>query len=99
MRICEHATSGLVFVENKDKSVSLMVEDYNVESFGGMDYETTYTLSQENYKKLREVLNITNDQAAGPILREVLGDYFDTGKFKKICKENNIEYERFIWIS
>ena len=99
MRICEQATSGLIFVENPDKSVSLIVEDYKVESFGGMDCETTYTLSEENYKKLRKVLNIADDQAAGPILRQVLGDYFDTGKFKKICKENSIEFDLFIWIS
>lgn len=99
MRICEKATSGLIFVENKDKSVSLIVEDYNVASFSGMDYETTYTLSKENYKKLRKVLKIADDQAAGPILRQVLGNYFDTEKFKKICEENKIEYDLFIWKS
>lgn len=41
-------TSGLLFTQNKDGSIRVEVIDFEVEEFGGHDWESWYDLTKEN---------------------------------------------------
>ena len=46
-----------MFKRLEDGGISLSYEDYNVEAFGGADYEVIYTLTMEESNKLYDNLD------------------------------------------
>ena len=55
-------SSGLMLEEKEDGSIHIEVDDYNVDSLGGRDFECHFTLDKENAELLKKaVLNHGGD--------------------------------------
>ena len=91
-----------MYQELEDGSITVSYEDYNVESFGGADYEAIYTLSKENANKLKEILKkksgenkINSDKEVS--LKELIinrfGPNLKNESFSKFCDSNGIKYK------
>jgi hypothetical protein len=91
-------TSGLLFTRNSDGSALIGYVDYDVEFFGGEDYEVMYYLDKNNFKLLRDSLGISKKGKIENHLKDTFGENFDSEKFEDFCKENNIKYKRNIHI-
>ena len=93
-------TKGEAIIRDSEASLFVSYEDYDVECFGGSDYEVIYTLDQANRRKLWKALKAEN---LGGTLEEMILEYFgeclDKDSFSKYCDERNIKYELFTWIS
>lgn len=90
-------TSGVLFTENKDGSIRVEVVDYNVEEFGGHDWESWYELTRENAKKLFEELEKIHRGNYREMFVAEFGEAFDTVKFEKFCLERNISFQHMTW--
>lgn len=92
-------TKGKVtFVERDDGSVLLSYTDYNVEIFGGDDYEVKYVIDSENVVKLREYLEKNNSGTLEEMIINEFGIHLDKKSFAAVCKEQGIEYQLNTWI-
>ena len=91
------ATSGILLNEMDDGSISVGYVDYNVEFFGGRDYESFYRLDKENADKLRAYLKGKGyrDLKEGLIIE--VGKNFSDSKFCELCKKENIVYQYTSW--
>ena len=91
---------GKAFIHDAPDCLSLSYEDYEVEAFGGSDYEVSYTLNRENRRKLLELLKSENMTGS---LEEMIIAYFgeclEKVSFAVFCDEHGIEYDLFTWIS
>ena len=93
-------TKGKAIIRDSGSSLVVNYGDYDVEAFGGGDYEVTYTLDEDNRKKLHDALKKEGVQGS---LEEMIlshfGEYLDNGSFCHYCDERNIEYHLFTWVS
>ena len=91
---------GYAIINDAGSILTVNYEDFDVESFGGSDYEVTYTLDADNRKKLCDALKAEGLQGS---LEEMIlshfGEYLDNGSFCHYCDERNIEYHLFTWVS
>lgn len=81
------ATSGVYIEHNPDGGITIGVTDYNVEAFGGSDWEWSATFSRSDSISLE--LHLQNEFGEGISLEEMLkkkfGDNFSTLAFKEYC--------------
>jgi hypothetical protein len=89
-----------MFKRLEDGSISLSYEDYNVEAFGGADYEVIYTITMEESNKLYNKLDKEYRSKGGKnnlYLQELIYDKFgerlEKMSFAKFCAENGIKYK------
>ena len=87
-----------MYRELNNGSIEISYEDYNVEAFGGGDYEAIYTLTKENSDKLKEILKNENKRALSNLtFKELIinkfGPNLKKASFSGYCKANNIKYE------
>lgn len=91
---------GYAIIRDDGVSLSINCEDFDVEFFGGSDYEFEYSLDLENRAKLSAALQ---QEGRSGSLKEMITGYFgeslDKVPFSKFCKERDIQYELFTWIS
>lgn len=92
-------TKGKVmFDELADGSIRLGYVDYDVEMFGGENYEASYTIDKENTSKLREYLEKNNSGTLEEMIISEFGIHLDKKSFSAVCNENGIEYDLKTWI-
>lgn len=80
--------------------LSVSYEDYEVEVFGGADYEVCYTLYSDARRKLEAAL--TGDGEKGTLSEMVIdhfGRYMEKASFYEYCKQREIKTELFTWVS
>ena len=90
-------TSGLLFTQNKDGSIRVEVIDYEVEEFGGHDWESWYDLTKENADILYNELRKLHSGDLKEMLIAEFGETFKTIEFEKFCNEHNIIYSHMTW--
>jgi hypothetical protein len=78
-------SSGLLYTLNPDGSAFIGYEDYDVEIFGGSDYEVMYLLDKENFELLCKHLSIKSGKDARHALVRKFGEQFDSIRFEN-CK-------------
>lgn len=84
--------------EKKVGGVTIWIEDYEVEAFGGADYEWCYSLDQENTAKLTDILSRTNTGSLEQMIAEEFGVHLDKKSAKQWLDDNGVEYEFFSWV-
>ena len=87
-----------MFRELEDGVIEISYEDYNVEAFGGADYEAIYRLTSDNAEKLKDALEKENPESKGKnTLKELIlkkfGENLEKASFANYCKTNNIKYD------
>ena len=91
--------TDFILAEHDDGSISVSYEDYEVEAFGGADYEASYSLDPVNAGKLRTFLKVTDTYSLKEAITDYFGIYLDQKSFAAECDENGIKYDLFTWIS
>ncbi len=86
-------TSGMIFEVRGDGTLRVGYEDYGVDFFGGRDFECYYTFEIDMVDALCKALE-TDRKGLKKALGDFVGDAFDTPKFEKLCKDNNLTYSR-----
>ena len=90
------ATLGTFWIETQeDGNISIGVEDYDVEFFGGGDHEMIYTLDPENISKMESLLSKTWKTNLEEMITEEFGIHL--AGFGKWLDENDIKYKYFTW--
>ncbi len=93
-------TKGKAIIHDSGSTLTVNYEDFDVEAFGGGDYEVTYTLNEDNRQKLYDALKAEGLQGS---LEEMIlshfGEYLDNGSFCFYCDERNIKYDLFTRVS
>lgn len=92
-------SSGILLSLNQDKSAAIGFEDYNVETFGGSDYEAIYYLDVDNFTKLLNSLGISSNSDIKKKLIDAFGENFNSSKFEDQCADLGIKFKRNVWIS
>ena len=89
-----------MFKRLENGGIELSYEDYNVEAFGGGDYEAIYTLSKEASDQLYNLLDKEYKETGGNdnlYLRDLIlnkfGERLNKASFASYCNKNNIKYE------
>ena len=90
------SSSGLMLQEKADGSIHIEVNDYNVESLGGLDYECHFSLSKDNADSLRKAVSHHGGTFKENLIKE-FGKNLDIPKFQNFCHSNNIKYEKFTY--
>ena len=91
---------GYAIIHDEPTQLSINCEDFDVECFGGCDYEFTYTLDKPNRDKLRETLfaaGVTGSM--GEMIKEYFGECLDKVPFGGFCDKHGICYDLFTWVS
>ena len=91
-------TSG-VWVTEENGKISIGYTDFVVSTFGDSDYEKTYTLDEVNAKKFKEALEKEYSGTLYEMVVEAFGKNFNDPAFWNFCKQNEIEYSSFSWMS
>ena len=93
-------TKGYAIIHDSGSTLTVNYEDYDVEAFGGSDYEVTYTLDADNRQKLCDALKAEGLQGS---LEEMIlshfGEYLDQDSFDNYCQTRNIKFDLFTWVS
>ncbi len=79
-----------------DGTLRVGYEDYGVEFFGGGDFECYYDFDKESVDALCAALS-TGRKKLEKALGDFVGDDFDSSKFEKLCKDNDITYSRMTY--
>jgi hypothetical protein len=87
-----------MYKELTNVNIEISYEDYNVEAFGGGDYEVIYTLTKENGEKLRNILVQENKESNENLtLKELIlkrfGPNLENESFAEYCDNSNIKYD------
>ena len=89
-----------MFQRLKDGGITLTYEDYNVEAFGGADYEVIYTLTKEESDKLNDLLIKEYKEKEGKdnldlkiLIIYKFGERLEKISFASYCDSHNIKYE------
>ena len=93
-------TKGEAIIRESSDGLYVNYEDYDVEFFGGSDYEVTYLLDSTNKEKLRDVLK--REGLSGTLEEMILvhfGKYLDMDSFATYCDNRNIRYKLSTWLS
>ena len=91
---------GTFWLEKKPEGgVTIWIEDYEVEYFGGGDYEWCYSFDQDNTNKLTDILSQSNSGTLEQMIESEFGIHLDEKRSMKVwLDENGIEYEFFSWV-
>lgn len=87
-------TSGLILTLNQDGSALIGYEDYDVEIFGGADYEVMYFLDKLNFELLIHYLKIEDKNKIEKHLIAKFGKNFESDKFESFCNENKVIFKK-----
>ena len=91
---------GYAIIHDSPSGVSVNCEDFDVEVFGGSDYEFTYTLDKLNRDKLWELLCLENlTGSMENMIKEYVGECLEKVPFGAFCEKHGIQYELFTWVS
>lgn len=90
-------TSGLLLEQKANGSIIVGYVDYNVDFFGGRDYERFYMLDRENADKLRAYLAERGFSDLLKGLTAAVGSNFSDEKFRDCCEKANVKYEQTSW--
>ena len=93
-------TKGYAIIKDDGASLTVNYEDFDVECFGGSDYEVTYTLDKHNRQKLWKALK--EEGLEGTLEQMILthfGKYLDKDSFNSYCKDRKIIFDLFTWVS
>ena len=91
---------GELIVRDGGDLLTVGYEDYEVELFGGADYEVCYTMYSDARQKLEAAL--TEDGGKGTLCEMVLarfGGHMEKESFYEYCEEKEIKTELFTWVS
>lgn len=91
-------TSGLLLLENKDGSLEIGYCDYNVDFFGGGEYEVNYLINKEDSLILKDYLAKNYKGSLKEMLIAEIGENMSETKFKELLKKLNIQAKRDSWI-
>ena len=83
----------------KDGSLQIIIEDYDIEAFGGADYETTYALDRANITKFRNILERTHSGTLKEMITEEFGPHLNKHPMSLWFDQNGIKYKLFTWVS
>ena len=90
---------GTFWLEEKPEGgVTIWIEDYEVESFEGADYEWCYSLDAANTMKLTNILSRSNSGSLEQMIEAEFGIHLDKKSAKQWLDENGVEYEFFSWV-
>ena len=84
--------------EKPEGGVTIWIEDYDVESFGGADYEWCYSFDPANTRKLTDILSRSNRGSLKQMIEAEFGIHLDKKSAKLWLDENGVEYEFFSWV-
>ena len=94
-----------MFQRLKNGDITLSYEDYNVEAFGGGDYEVIYKITMDESNKLYNLLDKEYKENGGInnlYLEELIHNKFDERlekmSFAKYCDEHDIKYQLNTWV-
>ena len=96
----ENADGSHAWVEETESGLELGYEDYNVPLFDGRDYEATYRLGLRAKERLRTAL--TEEGFTGTLSEMIIarfGERLEKESFAAYCKDHDITYKLFTWIS
>ena len=89
-----------MYRELNNGSIEISYEDYNVEAFGGADYEAIYTLTLEASNKLYDLLDKEYKEKGGKDnleLKELIhykfGERLEKESFASYCGKQGIKYD------
>ena len=89
-----------MFQRLKDGGITLTYEDYNVEAFGGSDFEVIYTLTKESAEQLNDLLIKVYKEKEGKdnsdlksLIIYKFGERLEKISFASYCDSHNIKYE------
>lgn len=93
-----------IIIEAYFKDQKLVIEGFDIgksvkEWFGDSDYEYSTTISEEEVKKLYQLLDVKEADKDG-LLKAIAAEYNDNScysAFRKFLDENEIKYESFSW--
>ena len=89
-------TLGHAMIHDSPNGFRVSCDDFDVEFFGGSDYEFTYTLDKHNRDKLWEILKSKKANGAmEDMIREYFGVSLEKTPFGGFCDENGIKYDLF----
>ena len=91
---------GYTIIHDGPTGVSVNCEDYDVEFFGGCDYEFTYTLDKPNRDKLWKILRAKSvGGSMEDMIKTFFGESLEKTPFGKFCDSHGIKYDLFTWVS
>ena len=93
-------TKGEAIIRESFDGLYMNYEDFDVEFFGGSDYEVTYLLDSTNKEKLQDALK--SEGLSGTLEEMILahfGKYLDQDSFAIYCDTRNIRYKLSTWVS
>lgn len=90
-------TSGITVNEKDDGTIELFFCDYDVEEFGGHDFECTYKFDKENSEKFRNALSQSFSGSLEEMVIAAFSKNFIVPFFYSFCKVNGITFEVSIW--
>lgn len=93
-------TKGCAIINESAVFLTVNYEDFDVEAFGGSDYEVTYTLGPFSKEKLQHELE--QEGLSGTLKEMILerfGEYLDRESFCHYCDKRGIKYDLFTWVS
>ena len=85
---------GKAIVKNSETTLSISCVDYNVEVFGGADYEFTYIFDHTNRKKLTDVLQANGlSGSLSEMIIKKFGEHLELCGVSTFCDQHQIKYE------
>ncbi len=85
---------GKAIVKDSETTLSISCVDYNVEVFGGADYEFTYIFDHTNRKKLMDVLQANGlSESLSEMIIEKFGEHLELCGVSAFCDQHQIKYE------
>ncbi|MBO4317735.1 MAG: hypothetical protein J5855_05625 [Mailhella sp.] len=91
---------GEAIIRDSGDSLYVSYEDFDVEFFGGSDYEVTYTINGSDRQKLWEALK--EEGLEGTLEQMILahfGEYLDKNSFEDYCEKRNIKFDLSTWLN
>jgi thiamine monophosphate kinase len=87
----------LIFTDMGDRGVSFGYEDYEVECFGGGDYEVIYTLDRENAEKMTRILAEHYSGSLKEMILQHFGLHMDQDSAYNWMEEHGVVFKLFTW--
>ena len=89
---------GTFWLEEKPEGgVTIWIEDYEVESFGGADYEWCYSFYPANRRKFTAIRSRANSGSLKQRIEARCGIHLDKKSAKLSLDENGVKYEFGSW--
>ena len=87
------------YTEAEDGTVWFGYEDYDVECFGGGDYEVTYTLDKENAEKMTRILSEHYTGTLKEMILQHFGIHMDQDSAYSWMEQHGIVFDLYTWSS